>query len=137
MSNPTLSTRLRLSLLNGLVTGAIAAWFYASVAGKSGDLWVAMKFPPLSYGAMILVCCVNTYVFFGLLRAWAPTRGWKGFVLGGAVATVGSFFCSAAMGLGTGRTEELLLATLLFIPVSGCVGSIAGVILAKTVLGEA
>lgn len=137
MSNLTPSTRLRLSLLNGLVTGAIAAWFYARVAGGDNELWTAMRFHPLAYGAMILVCCVNTYVFFGLLRAWAPIRGWKGFVLGGGVAVAGSFLCSVVMGQGTGRMADLLLATGFFMPVSGFVGSIAGVILAKTVLGEA
>lgn len=136
MSDLTMSTRVRLSVINGLVTGAIAAWFYANVAGKGNELWEAMRFHPLNYLAMVLVCGGNTFAFFGLLTAWAPIKGWKGFLLGGMVAVIGSFLCSFVMGIGTGRAGELAFGTLFFVPVSGIVGGIAGLILAKVVGGQ-
>ncbi len=136
MSDLTMSTRVRLSVINGVVTGAIAAWFYANAAGKGSELWQAMRFHPLNYLAMILVCCGNTYAFFGLLTAWAPIKGWKGFLLGGFVAVIGSFLCSLVMGIGTGRVSDLAFGTVFFIPVSGLVGAIAGLILAKVVAGQ-
>lgn len=133
MSDLTLPTRVRLSVINGVVTGAVAAWFYANAAGKGGDLWQAMHFHPLNYLAMILVCCANTFAFFGLLAAWAPLKAWKGFLLGGCVAILGSFLCSLVMGMGTGRVGLLAFGTVFFMPVSGLVGAIAGLVLAKVV----
>ncbi len=107
MSKLTMNTRIKLSVINGMVTGAIAAWFYANSATKNGDFWQAVHFHPLNYLAMILVCCCNTFAFFALLGLWAPIKGWKGFLLGGMVAVAGSFLCSLVMGIGTGKAGDL------------------------------
>lgn len=133
MSGLSMNTRVRLSVINGLITGAIAAWFYANAAGRGGDLWRAMHFHPLNYLAMILVCCFNTFAFFGMLDRCIPIKRWKGFLLGGMVALVGSFLCSLVMGIRTGRVGELLFGTAFFFPVSLFVGAIAGLVLAYIV----
>lgn len=136
MSKLPLNTRIKLSVSNGIVTGAVAAWLYANAAGPRNEFWQGIHFHPLNYLAMILVCCGNTFAFFALLSRWAPIKGWKGFLLGGMVAVVGSFLCSLVMGIGTGRVGILVAATIWFIPVSGLIGAIAGLILAKVVRGQ-
>jgi hypothetical protein len=133
MPNLPMDTRFQLSAINGLVTGAIAAWIYATLAGHGNDFWRAVPFHPLHYVAMFLVCSLNTFGFFGLLTAWGPIRRWKGFLLGGLVAMAGSFLCSLVMGIGTGRALDLLFATAFFLPLSALVGSIAGLVLAHRV----
>ena len=136
MSKLTMKTRVFLSLINGVITGGIAAWFYATVAGKDGDLWSAVHSNPLNYLTMILVCCVNTFGFFGLLGLCLPIARWKGFLLGGLVASVGSFLCSMVMGIGTGKVGDLMFGTVFFLPISWFVGSIAGLVLAHVVRGK-
>jgi len=133
MPDLSMNTRVRLSVVNGLITGAIAAWFYANAAGKGNELWQAVRFHPLNYVAMIVVCCVNTFAFFVQLNRCVPIKRWKGFLLGGMVALVGSFLCSLVMGIGTGRVGELIFGTAFFIPVSLVVGAVAGLVLAHIV----
>jgi len=128
-----MQTRLRLSVANGIATGGVAAWFYANAAGRDGDLWQALHFNPWNYLAMILVCCGNTFVFFALLQVSSPTSLRKGFLLGGLVASAGSFLCSLAMGIGTGGMGNLMFGTAFFLPISGLVGSVAGLVLAGIV----
>jgi hypothetical protein len=133
MPTLTINARVRLSAFNGVATGAIAALIYATFAGQGNELWSAVRFNPLNYLAMMMVCCVNTFVFFGLLGAWPPISRWKGYLLGGVTAVAGSFLCSLVMGVGTGKTGELLFGTAFFVPISGFVGSIAGLVLAHIV----
>ena len=136
MSDLSMNTRVRLSLVNGLITGAIAAWFYANAAGKGNELWQAVRFHPLNYVAMIVVCSLNTFAFFSLLSRCVPIKHWKGFLLGGVVALVGSFLCSLVMGIGTNRVDDLMLGTAFFIPISLFVGAIAGLVLAHIVRNQ-
>jgi len=130
MSELNLNIRLRLSLINGVITGAIAAWFYAQAAGRGNEFWPAMHFHPLNYAAMLLVCCLNTFGFLAWLGYCRPIRRWKGFLMGGVVAIVGSFLCSLVMGVGTRGLGSLEAGTLFFIPISGVVGALAGLVLA-------
>ena len=133
MSNLPIRTRVWLSVINGVITGGIAAWFYATFAGRDGELWTAIHFHPLNYLAMILICCVNTFGYFALIKSSLPIVHMKGFFTGGLVATAGSFLCSLVMGIGTGKIGDLLFGTAFFIPISGTVGSIAGLVLAYIV----
>lgn len=132
----TRNTRLALSAINGLVTGAIAAAIYGATTAPANEFWPGVKFHPLNYAAMILLCGVNTWVFFAWLLAGRPVRVWKGILMGLVVAVLGSFLCSLVMGLGTGMIVNLLGATLFFIPVSALVGGMAGLILALLLRGS-
>ncbi len=134
MSDLSTKTRVRLSIINGVATGGIAAFIYAKAAGEGNELWQALTFHPLNYVAMILVCCLNTYVYFGWLAKCDPIKPWKGSLMGAAIAAAGSFLCSLVMGIGTGRIGELEFGTAFFLPISGFVGAIAGVVLANIVM---
>jgi hypothetical protein len=137
MSMPAFNTCIKLSIYNGLITGAISAPVYAFVAGPSNEFWNGYRFHVLNYLAMILVCGLNTMAYFGILRRLSVDKRWGGGLLGGIVAIGGSFLCSMVMAIGAGSMTSLLAATAFFIPISGLIGTIAGWVLAHQVMKQA
>jgi hypothetical protein len=137
MSKPTFHTCIKLSIYNGLITGAISTAVYALFARPGNELWIGYRFHVSNYIAMILVCCLNTFIYFGLLRRLSVNKRWGGGLLGGIVAIGGSFLCSMVMAIGAGSMADLLFITAFFFPLSGLIGAIAGWVLAHQVMKQA